>query len=571
MKPLTLFVIAIVLPLLVVAQRQPVSSAPAGSYQVNGIVVHAGTSEPLAGVSVMLSLSPTMEPERQRAFDIASRYIAPPLTEIRPVVTTSDGRFSFTGLKPGKYSLSAAKRGFSQQAYEQHEQFSTAIVVGPNNDSENLIFHLQPDASIGGRIVDEHNESVANAQVMLFRDGMQNGRRGIYRMQQTNSSDEGTYRFAHIRPGKFYVAVSASPWYAQYGGMRGRMNPRFRDSGGGLPAQVGEDGSSILDVAFPVTFYPGVTDSAQAEVIDLKAGQRETADFVLMAVPSLHVLVNAATGEPGQMVTATLMQQIFDSPEIGQRGRNMNFNQGVTEITGITPGHYLLQLHSNAPNRYPPSGPVATREIDINSSMELNASDIPSGVNVTGTLRFEGPSPSDPVRLVLRRRTFMAPVQLQVGAKGEISSEQPVLPDTYDLALPMNGYQISQISVSGAKLKGQSIQIGASDVKLNVAAAKSSARIEGIASKDGKPLAGAMIVLVPEDLERPLLYRRDQSDSDGSFIVRAVTPGKYTLLAIENGWDLEWSLPEVIRPYLVAGETVQVAVDGKYKVDVKVQ
>jgi len=544
------------------ARQQPRSSrAAAGSYQVNGTVVHALTGEPLAGVTVVLS--PNVDLSRQRGTDRTEDESRP--AEIRPVLSGKDGSFVFTGLKAGKYSLSAAKRGFSQQGYEQHEQFATAIVAGPDKDSANLVFRLQPDASIGGRIVDEHNESVANAQVTLYREGMQNGRRGIYRMQQVQSSDEGMYRFAHVRPGKFYVAVSATPWYSQYGGNRQRMG--FRAEGGGPAAPPAEDGSSALDLAFPVTFYPGVTESARAEAIELKPGQRETADFALMAVPSLHVRVNAATSEPQQFVSATLMQEVFDSP--GPRGRNMSFSQGVTEISGITPGHYLLQLQSNAPNRAPT--PVVVREVDISGNMEVNAGDIPTGVNVTGSLRFDGPAPSDPARLVMRRRTYPGPLPLQVNAKGEISSDQPVPPDTYDVAFPVNGYQISQISVSGAKLKGQSVQIGASDVRLTVVVAKSSGRLEGIALKDGKPLAGAMVVLVPEDMERPLLYRRDQSDSDGSFLMSAVTPGRYTLLAIENGWELEWSKPVVLKQYLGSGETVQVALDGKYQVNVKVQ
>ena len=550
-----------------VAQRS--SPATGASYEANGTVVHALTGEPLAGVTVTLSLSPTAEPEQQRVFDTAPRYLPPTRSEIRPVVTSSDGRFRFPGLAPGKYSLAGARRGFSQQAFDQHEQYSTAIIVGPDKDASNLVFRLTPDSSIGGRIVDEHNEPVPNAQVLLFRDGLQNGRRGIYRVQQTNSSDEGVYRFAHLRQGKFYIAVEATPWYAQYGNMRGRVNA-MRDGAGGASAQQVDDGSSALDFAFPVTFHPGVTDSARAEAIDLKAGQRETVDFALGAIPSLHVRINTGAGEPGQAVTATLMQQIFDSPDLGQRGRNMSYNQGVIEISGVTPGHYLLQLHSNSQNRFPPT-PLSAREIDINSSMEVNANDVPTGVNVTGTLRFEGPSSSDTSRVVLRRRGFAAPVQLTVGPKGEISSSQPVPPDTYDVAVPVNGYQISQVAVSGGRLKGQSVQIGTSDVRLTLVAAKASARVEGFARKGGKPLAGAMIVLVPEDVDRPLLYRRDQSDSDGSFLLAAVTPGKYTVVAIENGWDLEWSKPEVIRPYLAAGSAVQVVVDGRYKVDVTAQ
>ena len=56
------------------------------------------------------------------------------------------------------------------------------------------------------------------------------------------------------------------------------------------------------------------------------------------------------------------------------------------------------------------------------------------------------------------------------------------------------------------------------------------------------------------------LFRRDQSDLDGTFSLRDVTPGKYTLVAIENGWDLDWSQPEVIAVYAKHGRAVEVRI-----------
>lgn len=35
-------------------------------------------------------------------------------------------------------------------------------------------------------------------------------------------------------------------------------------------------------------------------------------------------------------------------------------------------------------------------------------------------------------------------------------------------------------------------------------------------------------------------------------------PGSYTLLAIEEGWDLDWSRPGVIAPYLKRGRPVEI-------------
>jgi len=68
-----------------------------------------------------------------------------------------------------------------------------------------------------------------------------------------------------------------------------------------------------------------------------------------------------------------------------------------------------------------------------------------------------------------------------------------------------------------------------------------------------------MVVLVPEKPEdHPDLFRRDQSDLDGTFKVSGVVPGNYTLLAIDDGWDLEWSRPEVIARYLQSGQPIRI-------------
>jgi hypothetical protein len=68
-----------------------------------------------------------------------------------------------------------------------------------------------------------------------------------------------------------------------------------------------------------------------------------------------------------------------------------------------------------------------------------------------------------------------------------------------------------------------------------------------------------MVVLVPKNMAAwPALIRRDQSDSDGSFSLRDVIPGSYTVVAIEDGWNLDWARPEVIGRYLRSGIAVTV-------------
>jgi hypothetical protein len=78
-----------------------------------------------------------------------------------------------------------------------------------------------------------------------------------------------------------------------------------------------------------------------------------------------------------------------------------------------------------------------------------------------------------------------------------------------------------------------------------------------------------MVVLVPQNPEVDRdLFRRDQSDLDGTFLLRGVVPGSYTLLAIENGWDLDWSKPGVIAVYLKRGRKIEIGRQGSRPMNV---
>jgi hypothetical protein len=83
------------------------------------------------------------------------------------------------------------------------------------------------------------------------------------------------------------------------------------------------------------------------------------------------------------------------------------------------------------------------------------------------------------------------------------------------------------------------------------------------------PVSGAMVVLVPRDItDNVSLFRRDQSDSDGTFTLPDIVPGLYTAIAIQNRWDIEWAQPEALRPYLSKGTPVQI--EGKQQLEIKV-
>jgi len=540
------------------AQAPPVRSQPraamSGGYAISGTVVNATGGQILSGIDVYIS------PVEQR-------------DEARHSISGQDGHFSFVNLAPGKYALQAHGRGFADQAYKEHEGFSTAIAVGPNLDAANLVFPLNPDAGIAGTVTDEQNETVREGQVMLFRTSLVAGRAETHMEQQAAIDDDGRFRFSHLGQGTYYLAVMAQPWYAQH---LSRVRPP--SPGEGVPQPV--KNNPELDVAYPITYYGGSTEWTEATPITLKPGDRFNADMQLRPVPAAHLVFHRTPakgdvpGGGGEVVVApNLSQVIFEDYRSYIPGNATSYSgSDAMEISGIPPGHYLVSASS------PDGQTTHEQEIDITGDAELSVETIGGApVKISGTLRVEGSDQPDSFRSLIfhvadQGTTFVT----QISDKGDFDVQHTLSkPTSLEMSVYNNaGLFISNVTATGAKVIGQhNIQVypGAS-VKLTVTMSKGLGQVDGVVMREDKPLAEAMVLLVPQDAQNnSVRFRRDQSDSDGTFTLPSVTPGKYTVVAIENGWELPWSDPAVMKSYLAKGELVQVRPNENLKVKVKVQ
>jgi len=124
---------------------------------------------------------------------------------------------------------------------------------------------------------------------------------------------------------------------------------------------------------------------------------------------------------------------------------------------------------------------------------------------------------------------------------------------------------VSQTSSPGAGpgsvTSGSSVELApGAALSLSALLVPGTAKVEGFVKRAGKAAAGVMVVLVPDKPESNLeLFRRDQSDFDGSFTLRDVVPGSYTVIAIENAWTLDWSTPVVLARYTSRGEKLTIS------------
>lgn len=549
---LPLLFVLIVLATNVLAQRSQAPPSSSAGFEISGTVVNALSGEPLSEAQVAIGL--TTSPNQWRF-----------------VTTGEDGRFDFAAVERGKYVLVGERRGFLRQAFNEHQQFSTAIATGPDLQSTNLVFRLNPEASISGFVTDDQNDPVPDAQILLFERNDTMGEQAIQRTATASTDDRGYYHIAGLRPGTYFIAAVAHPWYAQtvspYGG------GSFSFSGHGVEqASRGPDNSSAsspLDVAYPVTYYGDSTDPSGAMPLLLKPGEHASAAIQLNAVPALHLRVETGDTKSQPGMGVGVLADVFGISQWVPGTSNVQNSAGEVIVSGLAPGDYTLSMNSY--------GKDATRSefVRLSGDEEIDLSSAPSAASISGVVFVDGkPASSGFVQLLNPRRV----VRMVGGpmAKGEFHFDADVAnpPGYYNVAVyNVRDTVVTGITATGTRVRGQQIYVGVqSAIRLRISMSRRLGQIEGVAKHNGRPEAGAMIVLVPENPQENFpLFRRDQSDSDGTFTLSNIVPGRYTLLALEHGWEMEWSNPAALRPYLPDGKVLTVAPDGKYNVQVNIQ
>jgi hypothetical protein len=515
----------------VAAQTTAVPPAVPGSgYRIAGTVVSKTDGHPLARARVIVR-----DAKDGQKFE--------------SLVTAEDGKFDFTGVPAGKYSLNGAKRGFITAAYDQHEQFSTAIVTGAGIDTEALVLRMAPAAVISGRILDESGDPVRHASVTLYQDDHSSGVDQIHQVRSAQTDDQGEYEVPSLMPGTYFLSATAKPWYAvhQHSDPRASRPKSQRD--------VPENFDRSLDVAYPLTYYPDTSEAESATPIAIRGGEHLQLEIHLNPVPSLHLLFRLPGNGQNSYAIPQLEQSAFEGSTFLQTEAHF-ISPGLFEIAGVPAGRYNIRV--NRPGTSAQMNAVElTRdgeEIDTGSAEAMST--VKLSVQVPGSATL-------PERLAvgLRSAHRMLSSWKLVDAKGEVELQQ-IPAGRYEVVIwgPPKPYSIRQMSAEGATVSGHSLVVAAGvSASVSLTLTAGSSNIEGTAKRADKPFAGAMVVLVPEDPELNRdLFRRDQSDLDGTFSLHNVVPGSYTLLAIENGWDLDWSQPAVIVAYLSHGRTIEV-------------
>ena len=129
---------------------------------------------------------------------------------------------------------------------------------------------------------------------------------------------------------------------------------------------------------------------------------------------------------------------------------------------------------------------------------------------------------------------------------------------------------LARLRSQDGELKGHVLAVRAGSApRLEIIASRGFGQIDGVAKRGDQLAGGVMVLLVPD--ENLVLLRRDQSDSDGTFTIEKIVPGRYRLLAVERGWELEWANRNVFDAFLKKSIPIEVHANDKLTGTVEVQ
>jgi hypothetical protein len=500
-------------PLLALAALACTLPIAAQTYRIAGVVVDSATGAAVDRVKV--GIAPISE--RTRAV-----Y----------VITGSDGRFAFANLPADKWSLTAKRRGYLEQEFGQPASLAAAgvaIVTGPDEDTEHLVFRMYKPAMISGKVVDSSGDPVENASVQVLRWATVDGRRQVRPFRSGWTGDDGAYAVGYLPAGSYLVAVTGEPWYGQ--------PPR-------------QDGSAVT---FPPCFHPNTPDPRAATPIVLRPGQETTADFTLTPAPAFTLTLRARKAQPTQLRLAS--EGIHGS------------STWHSAVQGSSSPVYSFRL---VPGRYTAwtwggDAPVAgTQTIELGyHDTELNLGEDEPG-NVEAVVGLAGVKPAEVpnLGLALVSEDGSGGNPRMISRDGALKySSMP--PGRYRLALIGAGAKeayIDSVSAEGARFaKGVLEVVAGTTARLRVAVSGNGGHVEGKVYRAGRPFPGALVVLAPpSDTGDPSDNQGFVSDSDGSFEYKCVKPGEYRIFAVEDGSELEYTNPAAIAPHLKSARPVLV-------------
>jgi len=484
------------------------------------------------------------------------------------------GHFIFQNVEPGIYRLMADRAGFFSDDHKREYQPIFEIAAGEH--VKDIPVRLIPSALVSGKIRDEYNDPVQDAEIRVLAVQTQLGQQYLRVAAKAMTDDRGEYRIAGLHPGKYYLVVEdKSKPLATLTSIIENVNAlsKMKDEKG-RPLRVDMPGVPDPPYTYAPLFYPDTTDFRQAQSLRLNPGDEIAADFLLISAPVVSIRGKVVNGMTGQTANGATVAAFWTNYVEGGGIPALIVVGGSFEVRGIAPGTYTLRATFKEDQRV--FYGEQTIEVGDRGAQNVQITAMPDFV-ATGHVRLEGLTEKPRKAsiefvgegLMPRVRTSTAPPDLVFEAQ--------LRPDCRYHAMVRNlpqDYYLKSVTISQHELAPDNVVVNGLRGDLEFILSTTGGHIEGaLINSKNEPTRGS-ILLVPDvpDPGPPDLFRRTSADSKGNFMFRGVAPGSYRMLAVQN-FSLEDEIndPDFLRTIANRGESLIVEENGQYSMTLKLE
>jgi len=487
----------------------------------------------------------------------------------RTVQTDDNGRYLFTDLQTGRYTVTVSKAGFVTIAYgQQHpRQPPLPIRVDAGRQLRNVDIALPRGSVITGYVVDEDGEPMVRAMVQVLRYVYRQGQRQIEPAGSDQTDDRGQYRVFDLESGDYYVNVTLRRRRGQNGrGGRGGLGGR----GGGVGGRQFEAPSVVEDpdtIGFAPTYYPGVTMLRNATPLTLGMSQELSGvnfDAQLVQMARVEGLIFGPDGLPARgaqvlLTLADVMGRTSGTRLVGRGDRD-----GYFEVKNVPPGRYTVQARQGGGRR-------ASEQVFASQEIAVDGQDITDltmmlrhGAEIHGTITFDGnqlPDPSDVERLLVTTSPLNpTPFEQRGGADAGVGADSSFVlsdivggPRLIRINRLPDGLQLKSVYVEGRDVVDIPLDFGAGQTVSGVSLVLTDriTELTGMVHDErGDALTELTVIAFPTDdaLWQPQSrhIRALRPDQNAQYRIRGLPPGDYLLSVVEVIQEGEWFDPRLL-------------------------
>ena len=330
--------------------------------------------------------------------------------------TQDDGSFTFAGLPPGRYSVSAAKSAYVEMSYGARAASRPGTwVTLEAGQTKQLTIRLPRGAVITGVLTDAAGQPLAGLSVVALSNRYSPAageRHQVPAPAAPSITDEkGAYRIFGLPPGEYIIATqirqttsalaTVTPADVRAALTEVRSSP-MNDRRIPSTLMPKESPPSKADVVLAPVYYPGTAAAAQAALVSVGKGEERTAiDFQVVPIPAAMVSGSVPTTPRPSVVLTRRDEPIPLSAD--PRGAAID-PFGRFTFPAVVPGRYTVSVLTVRPGATPnkPEVQWATSDITMEGEDVTVGLSLQPAFAISGQMVFEGSvQPMPPMRLAL--------------------------------------------------------------------------------------------------------------------------------------------------------------------------